>query len=36
MRYAHIEQSKVSRKATDLINKMNQAASEGSIVIKEV
>ena len=27
MRYAHIEQSKVSRKATDLINKMNHATS---------
>lgn len=26
MRYAHIEQAKVSRKATDLINRMNQAS----------
>jgi integrase len=36
MRYAHIEQAQVSRKATDLINKMNQASSQANMVINEV
>lgn len=31
MRYAHIEQSKVSRKAVDVINQLNQAAVSGSL-----
>jgi len=36
MRYAHIEQAQVSRKATDLINKMNQASPESNTVINRV
>ncbi|PUE60171.1 hypothetical protein B9Z44_11685 [Limnohabitans curvus] len=36
MRYAHIEQAQVSRKATDLINKMNQASLESNTVINRV
>lgn len=36
MRYAHIEQAQVSRKATDLINKMNQAPSKTNTLINKV